>query len=272
MGAGDPDVRAGDVGGSGELRALAASFDAMADTIAHQDQLRLELTSDLAHELRTPAAVLLSRHAAFADGIRKPTDAELASLYDQTQRLAWLIDDLQILSSSRQAQLRLEPTSLDLADLAADTVDTFGQQLDNAGLMLTLELDPAPVLADQRWIHQILTNLLSNALKYTPAGGQLTVRVSQHGDTARLQVSNTGPVIPPQELPHLFERYWRGSSAHSTHGSGIGLAVVARLVQAHHDQLSATSNPDDGTTITITLPIDTAGMTAANDSQTHALG
>ena len=111
-----------------------------------------------------------------------------------------------------------------------------------------------PVQADERWLHQVITNLLTNALKFTPAGGQVSIRTSQRGADAVLQVSDTGVGIPAEDLPHVFDRFWRGQSAASISGSGIGLAIAAELTQAHGGALTARSEPGQGAEFTLTLP------------------
>jgi two-component system sensor histidine kinase BaeS len=110
---------------------------------------------------------------------------------------------------------------------------------------------------DRRWLHQVVANLLANAVKFTPSGGQITLAVDRQGQSARLVVSDTGVGIPARELPHVFERFWRGQAASATRGSGTGLAVVAELVAAHRGQVTAASEADHGTTITVTVPIAT---------------
>jgi len=112
----------------------------------------------------------------------------------------------------------------------------------------------APVFADQRWMHQVVTNLLSNALKFTPTGGTVTIRTGQAGRDAALEVADTGVGIPADELPRIFDRFWRGQAAAQTSGSGIGLAIAAELVWAHGGTLTAASEPGKGTRLTLTLP------------------
>ena len=121
-------------------------------------------------------------------------------------------------------------------------------------MTLDRQLAVAPVLADERWMHQVVTNLLSNALKFTPAGGTVTIRTGQEGRDAVLEVADTGVGIPADELPRIFDRFWRGQAAAQTSGSGIGLAIAAELVWAHGGTLTAASEPGKGTRLTLTLP------------------
>ena len=254
MTAGDRAARAGPVRAPAELRELAAAFDQMAGTLDRQDQIRRDLVADLAHELRTPIAVLQAGHEALLDGVTEPTPAELASLRDEVLRLGRMVDDLQDLAAADAAALHLTRHLTDLASLADAAAGSMARRFEAAGIAMDRRLGPAPVLADPRWLHQVITNLLSNTLKFTPPGGHVTITTAQAGPDAVLQVTDTGPGIPADELPHVFDRFWRGRQAAHTSGTGIGLAVAAELARAHGGQLAAASQPGRGTTITLTLP------------------
>jgi two-component system, OmpR family, sensor histidine kinase BaeS len=199
--------------------------------------------------------VLQAGHEALLDGVTEPTPDELASLRDEVLRLARMVSDLQDLAAADAAALHLSRGRCDLADLAADAADSLAGQFEAAGIALERNLRPAGVLADPRWLHQVITNLLTNALKFTPAGGQVTVEAGPDGPDAVLTVTDTGIGIPADELPHIFERLWRGRQAAQTSGSGIGLAVAAELAQAHGGELTAASHPGLGTRMTLTLPL-----------------
>jgi two-component system, OmpR family, sensor histidine kinase BaeS len=254
MSRGERTARVGQVAAPGELRELAAAFDQMADTLARQEQLRRDLVADVAHELRTPVAVLQAGHEALLDGVTQPTPEELASLRDEVLRLARMVSDLQGLAAADAAALHLSPRRCDLADLAADAVASLAGRFEAAGITVQRHLTQAGVLADPRWLHQVITNLLTNALKFTPAGGRVTIQARPAGPDAVLTVTDTGIGIPADELPHVFDRFWRGRQAAQTSGSGIGLAVAAELTQAHGGQLTAISQPGIGTRMTLTLP------------------
>jgi two-component system sensor histidine kinase BaeS len=254
MSGGDRTARAGDVRAPGELRDLTAAFDQMADTLVRQEQLRRELVADVAHELRTPIAVLQAGHEALLDGVAEPTPAQLASMRDEVLRLARRVDDLQALAGAEAAALRLSRARCDLAQVAAGAADNLSHRFEAAGITVDRQLAVADVLADEGRLHQVVTNLLTNALKFTPHGGQVTIATSRAGGDAVLQVSDTGPGIPPDELPHVFDRFWRGRNAARTSGSGIGLAVAAELTRAHSGRLTAASPPGHGTQMTLTLP------------------
>jgi two-component system sensor histidine kinase BaeS len=254
MSRGERTARVGQVAAPGELRELAAAFDQMADTLARQEQLRRDLVADVAHELRTPVAVLQAGHEALLDGVTEPTPEELASLRDEVLRLARMVSDLQGLAAADAAALHLSPRRCDLADLAADAVASLAGQFEAAGIAVQRDLTEAGVLADPRWLHQVITNLLTNALKFTPAGGRVAIQARPAGPDAVLTVTDTGIGIPADELPHIFDRFWRGRQAAQTSGSGIGLAVAAELAQAHGGELTASSEPGRGTQMTLTLP------------------
>jgi signal transduction histidine kinase len=254
MASGDRAARAGEIRAPGELRELAAAFDQMADTLDYEDKIRRDLVASVAHELRTPIAVLQAGHEALLDGVAEPTPAELGSLRDEVLRLARMVNDLQTLAAADAAALHLTRQPSDLAEIAAAAADSLARGFEAAEVTLDRELSSAPVLADQRWMHQVVTNLLGNALKFTPPGGSVTIRTGQVGPDAMLEVADTGVGIPADELPRIFDRFWRGRSAASTSGSGIGLTIAAELAQAHGGTLTASSEQGAGTRLTLALP------------------
>jgi two-component system sensor histidine kinase BaeS len=254
MASGDRYARAGAVSGPGELRELAAAFDQMADTLDREDKIRRDLVASVAHELRTPVAVLQAGHEALLDGVTEPSPTELGSLRDEVLRLARMVDDLQTMAAADAAVLRLTREHRDLAGIAVAAADSLTRRFEAAEVTLDRQLAAAPVVADERWMHQLVTNLLGNALKFTPAGGRVTLRTGPDGANAVLTVEDTGVGIPADELPHIFERFWRGQAAAQTSGSGIGLAIAAELALAHGGTLVAVSEPGKGTILTLTLP------------------
>ena len=254
MGRGDRTARVGPIPAPGELRELATAFDQMADTLDRQELLRRALVADVAHELRTPIAVLQAGHEALLDGVAEPTPGELASLRDEVLRLARMVGDLQTLAAAEAAALQLALQRCDLAEVGATAADSLAGQFETTGVTLERQLAPAEVLADPGRLHQVITNLLTNALKFTPAGGRVTLSTRPAGGNRVLQVTDTGVGIPAGELPHIFERFWRGQRATHVSGSGIGLSVAAELARAHGGRLAVSSEPGHGTQMTLTLP------------------
>ena len=241
MSAGDRAARVGKIRAAGELGELAVAFDQMAGTLDRQEQIRRNLVADVAHELRTPIAILQAGHEALLDGVAEPTPAELGSLRDEVLRLARMVGDLQTLAAADAAALNLARRPCDLADLAAAAADSLARRFEAAGITLNRRLAASPVLADPHWLHQVITNLLTNALKFTPAGGRVTISTGRSGAEAVLRVTDTGPGIPAGDLPRIFDRFWRGQQAAQVSGSGIGLAVAADLARAHGGRLTARS-------------------------------
>ena len=254
MGGGDRAARVGPVAAPGELRELATAFDQMADTLDRQEQLRRDLVADVAHELRTPVAILQAGHEALLDGVVEATPEQLTSLRDEVLRLARMVDDLQTLAAADAATLQLSLRRCDLAEVTAAAMDSLAGRFEAADLSVERRLAPALIMADPRWLHQVITNLLTNALKFTPAGGQVRIETATAGPGAVLRVTDTGAGIPADDLPHIFERFWRGRQAMQTSGSGIGLAVAAELARAHGGHLTASSQPGRGTEMTLSLP------------------
>jgi two-component system, OmpR family, sensor histidine kinase BaeS len=254
VGGGDRTARVGSVRGPPELADLARTFDQMADALAGQEQLRRYLVADVAHELRTPVAILQAGHEALLDGVDEPGPGQLASLRDEVLRLAQMVDDLQALAAAEAAALQLSLQPGDLAEIAATAADSLATRFESSQLVLERRLAPAPVRVDERWMHQVITNLLGNSLKFTPAGGRVTLSTAVSGDHATLTVADTGVGIPADELPHVLERFWRGTNPTGATGSGIGLAMVAELVRGHHGDLEVRSEPGAGTVVIVSLP------------------
>jgi signal transduction histidine kinase len=168
--------------------------------------------------------------------------------------LGRVIEDLEALASAQAAGLHLQRGPVDLAGVAADAAVALRSSFDDAGLALSTATIPVTVDGDRDRLHQLTVNLLTNALKYTPRGGTVTLSARPIEGLAKLEVSDTGPGIPADELPHVFERFWRGAGAARSSGSGIGLAIVAELAKAHGGRVTVTSTPGRGTTFTVLVP------------------
>jgi two-component system sensor histidine kinase BaeS len=253
--AGDRTARAG-VDGPGEIGELARAFDEMAEEVTRSERSRRRLSADVAHELRTPLAALQAGLEELRDGLRAPDAERLAALHDQALRLGRVVGDLADLSAAESAALSLRVVDTDLADVARRALAAQRPQLETAGLTLVTELGtPVAVRVDPDRLHQAVGNLLANAARYCRRGDRVHVRVNAQGESAVLEVADTGPGIAPDDLPHVFERLWRGGGTDGIPGSGIGLAVVREIVSAHGGTVSAESPPGAGTTVTLRLPL-----------------
>lgn len=254
FGAGNRRVRtAGDA--PGELGDLAHAFNDMADAVVRSDTERRNLTADVAHELRTPLAALQAGLEELRDGLIEPTPAGLAGLHDQSLRLGRVVADLAELSAVETAALSLDLAPVDLAALAADALSRAEPQLRAAGLATELEnVGPVWVRADADRLHQAVGNLLANTARYCRKGDKVTLKALTEDGDAVLTVADTGPGIPAEELPHIFDRLWRGRAAEQIAGSGIGLALVREIVTSHGGTVRAVSAPGEGTAISLRLP------------------
>jgi signal transduction histidine kinase len=254
MASGERGVRVANDQTPGELGDLSRTFNHMADTLDLEDQLRRDLVADVAHELRTPLAILQATTEAMADGVTEPSAATLLSLHDETLRLGRIVEDLEVLASAKAAGLNLELKRVDLAVVADDAANGLQAQLQGAGLSLTRDFQPAVVRGDQNRLHQVVTNLLTNAIKFTPAGGSVKVSVSSCSSVARVVVEDSGLGIPQEDLDRVFDRFWRGPGVRHSTGSGVGLAVVQELVHAHDGEVTVSSEVGHGSQFVVTIP------------------
>jgi two-component system, OmpR family, sensor histidine kinase BaeS len=260
MSAGDRHARVGRVENTAsELQELALAFDGMADTLVGEEQLRRGVVADVAHELRTPVAILQANCEALMDGVVQHTPQQTRSLHEEVLRLAAMVDDLQNLASAEAAALHLQLGPCDFGGIVDGAVDAMRTQLTAAGLSIQQQLEPTPIDGDPVRLHQATTNILANAMKFTPPGGRLVVNVSALDGHARLEVSDTGVGIAAADQPHVFDRFWRGPNATDVPGSGIGLAVVAELVRAHHGTVEIDSEPGRGTRVIVSIPLAAPG-------------
>lgn len=263
--AGDRQARA-TIAAPGELGELADAFNGMADAVVRSDRDLRNLTADVAHELRTPLAALQAGLEEMRDGLVLPTPEGLAGLHDQSLRLGRVVNDLADLSAAETAGRSLRLSPVDLAQVARDALALQEPQLRAAGLNVHVDLGgPAVVRADADRLHQAIGNLLANAARYCRPGDSVTLAVARDEGQAVLRVADSGPGIPEDELPHIFDRLWRGRAAEGVAGSGIGLALVREIVTSHRGTVEAESSPGEGTTIVIRLPVTPAPATAAED-------
>jgi two-component system OmpR family sensor kinase len=260
--------------GSAEIATLGQAFNLMAADLEKAEQLRRNMMADVAHELRTPLSVLQGNLRAILDGVYPLEQAEIAALYDETRLLSRLVDDLHELAQAEAGQLHLDLRPTDLAEVVQTMVVNLAIAAEAKGVRLTTDLAERlpPVQADPDRLAQIMRNLLSNALRHTPEGGQITVSAAYNGHrefngraAVRIVVADTGEGIPPDDLPHVFDRFWRaeksrsrergGPSTGSGRSSGLGLAIARYLVQAHGGEMGVESGVGQGSRFWFTLPV-----------------
>ncbi len=243
-----------------EVGDLAIAFNALATALSRQQMLRQQMTADIAHELRTPLAVIQAELEAMLDGVRPLSTTAITEVHRETELLARLVTDLRDLSLAETGQLPLRRQPTALADLVRATSARFAAQ--GAEKSITLTVEAAPDLpradVDPDRILQVLGNLFDNALRHTPTGGVIVARVDHGPDAEWLQITvrDTGAGIPPEHVANVFERFYRvdPSRSRAGGGSGIGLAVVKYLIEAHGGKVSVQSQRREGTTFTCLLP------------------
>ncbi|OLC57119.1 MAG: hypothetical protein AUH85_04120 [Chloroflexi bacterium 13_1_40CM_4_68_4] len=257
--AGDYDARIR-ARGPGRMRQLAHAFNTMVERLASNESQRRQLLADVTHELRTPLTVIQGQLEGLIDGVYPRDDAHLEPILEETRVMARVIDDLRTLSLAESGALALHRESSDVRVLIEDAVAPFRAHADTEGVALVVDAAPSlPQLdIDPVRIRQVLGNLITNALRYTPRGGRVEVQARGRDDRVSITVSDTGAGIAPDVLTHVFERFYR--SADST-GSGLGLPIARSLVVAHGGDIAAASDgPGHGTTISVTLPIGASPM------------
>jgi two-component system sensor histidine kinase BaeS len=257
-GAGRRFVRIERIRGVGVLRELLETFNQASRAVDERDRLQRNLVADVAHELRTPVAVLQASHEAMIDGVTEPTPDNLESLREEVLRLARMVDDLQRLAAAEAAALQLRLVPHDLSAVAAEAAGKLLDAFATAGVALEQQLASAMVRCDAARMREVVSNLLTNALKFTPQGGRVLLESGPVDGTglARVRVSDSGIGIPVHELPHVTGRFFRGARSYEmAAGSGIGLTIVDKLVQAHCGELTIASEQDTGTQVTIVLPV-----------------
>lgn len=243
---------------SDEFGAMAVAFNSMADSLGDEERLRQTFAADVAHELRTPLMILMNQLEAMEDGVIELGPEAIRSLQEETQRISKLVADLEVLASADAARFTLKKQRLDLADQASAAVAEFARLFEQKSVRLETRFKSVQVDGDPGRLRQVIGNLLSNALKFTPEGGWVRIVVGQGTQQALLEVSDSGPGIPPEELGRVFDRFFRGQGARAG-GSGIGLTVVRDLVGAHGGEVVASNRPGGGALFKITLPAASPG-------------
>jgi signal transduction histidine kinase len=239
-----------------ELDDLVSAVNHLAGSLSEQESLRRRLTADVAHELRTPLAAVGAHLEAMIEGVWEPSAERLQSCHEEITRLGKLVADLERLEKEESAGLKLNKVPVDLLELARTVSNSLEIDTRAKGLSLTVEGNSAFVPADRDRIRQVVVNLLSNAIKYTPEGGRVGLTVGEAEHNASFTVSDDGEGIPENELPFIFERFYRADKSRNrkTGGAGIGLAIVKSIVTAHGGTVDVESAPGRGSSFTVTLP------------------
>jgi len=245
--------------GTVEVANVAHAFNDMADSLEKAEQLRRNLVADVAHELRTPLSVMQGSLTAQLDGVFPLDLSETAKLYDETRLLSRLVDDLRELAQAEAGQLQLNVGSIDLRRVIESTAEAFHAMAnEQQANVITAVPDSLPLVkADSERVGQVLRVLLNNALRHTPANGTITITAAPFADLVEVSVRDTGDGIAPNELPYVFDRFWRGdkSRARETGGSGLGLAIAKQLIEAQGGSIGVESTSGQGSRFWFRLPI-----------------
>ncbi|KAA2263477.1 HAMP domain-containing protein [Solihabitans fulvus] len=256
MGGGDRSARVR-TRGRGEIGELATAFNTMSEQLARTEDQRRAMVSDVAHELRAPLANIRGWLEAAQDDVAELDDELVSSLLEETLLLQHLVDDLQDLALADAGRLRLHTEPLAVGDLVEQVVAAHRARAEAAGLALSVTAEPdLEITGDPTRLRQALGNLVTNALRYTPAGGSVEVTAASVRDRVLITVRDTGIGIDAEELPHVFDRFWRAEKSRNrqTGGSGLGLAITRHLVEAHGGAVTVRSTPGEGSAFTIALP------------------
>ena len=253
----------------GQFSLLAESFNRMLEELERADQRRRNLTADVAHELRTPLHIIQGNLEGVLDDVYEPDKEHIEATLEEARALARLVEDLRTLSLAEAGQLPLVREPVDVVELLADVGTSFSGQAAAAGIDLRVEpgLDreqatdcdraELTITGDVGRLDQVVSNLVANAIRHTPAGGLITLRAKPIPDGVRITVQDTGEGIPTEDLAYIFDRFWKGDRSRSRASgarSGLGLAIARQLVQAHGGRIGVESEVGEGTRVTIELP------------------
>ena len=261
---GDLSVRVHETN-SRHFSGVVNTFNTMVAALERSDQQRRNLTADVAHELRTPLQIIQGNLEGVLDGVYEPTTEHIEAALEATHQLARLVDDLRTLSLAESGQLALTFGAVDVGELLLDTQTSFSGLAESAGVTLRIAAPEEPLIihGDPGRLDQVIGNLVVNAVRHTPRGGVITLEAASIANGVEIRVCDTGKGIAPEDLPFIFDRFWRGDRAR-THqegaGSGLGLAITRQLVRLHGGTIDVASTLGGGTTFTIHLP----EMPAAN--------
>jgi signal transduction histidine kinase len=243
----------------GEIGDLGRTFNSMADSLERDEVLRRNMVADVAHELRTPVSHIRGQLEAIEDGLIQPDAKTFSSIYEESLLLSRLIDDLQELSLAEAGKLSLYRQATDVTQLVQKTADAIKTAAATKGIILTTDLSSELPLCDidSHRIEQVVRNLLDNALAHTPQGGAITISANNLDKFVEINVIDTGEGIPPEDLPNVFERFYRvdKSRTRATGGSGLGLTIAKRLVEVHGGKIGVESEAGKGSRFFFTIPV-----------------
>ena len=239
-----------------EVEELIESINNLASSLENQELLRRQLTADVAHELRTPLTTVQTHIEALIVGVWEPTTERMQSLYDEMTRINKLVSDMERLAKVESDNLKLDKTQINLLELSNKIINNFETEVKNKNQIISVIGNCPEISADTDRISQVLINLVSNAVKFTPVGGEIRITISETDDSVVLSVEDNGIGIAENEIPFIFERFYRADKSrnHMTGGSGIGLAIVKSIVTAHGGTVEVVSRLNEGSCFIITLP------------------
>lgn len=236
--------------GRGPMSAVTASFNRMAEGIEDEDERRRRLLADLSHELRNPLTVIRGEIEAVLDGLHQPD--QLSNVIDEVDLMERLLDDLRLLALTEAGRLQLDREQCDISHLVGDVVSSFSASLERHGIGVQLDTGNAGEMwVDAHRLHQVLSNLISNAIQQMPGGGVLEVSARRTGKTLDIEIADTGPGIPEDRLAHIFDRFVKGGDSV---GTGLGLSIARDLVEAHDGTIEALNRDGGGAAFLVRLP------------------
>ena len=246
------------VEGPDDLQVLSESFNRMATSLEKNDHDQRNLIADIAHELRTPLSIIQGKLEGIMDGIYPSDQGHIQPILEETRQLEHLITDLDMLAQAESNQLKFTPMDVDLAALARSSVKFFETEAAEKKIKIkvTVEKSISMVKGDPQRISQVINNLLGNAIRYIPEKGRVDIELHSVEDGVELSVSDNGPGVPEEELPQIFNRFWRGdkSRARVTGGAGLGLAIARQFVEIQGGRIYANNRPEGGLTVRFVLP------------------
>nr|WP_190317043.1 ATP-binding protein [Thermoanaerobacterium thermosaccharolyticum] len=256
---GNYDVRVKEIPREEELLTLTAAINHLGASLKNQGMLRAQMTQNIAHELRTPLSTLKSHLEAIIDGVWEPSKERMVSLYEEVVRLSNLINDIELLNKIEIDNLKINKVRFNLSDLIKSLLINYESIFTNKNQHLEKNIeDGISIFADKDKISEVVINLLANANKYTGEGGNIKVKLYKEGKYAVLSVSDDGIGIPKEDLPFIYERFYRSEKSRNREygGSGLGLSITKAIIKAHNGMINAESILNEGTKFTVKLPLD----------------